>query len=695
MIPAHIAIRSAALVASTVALSLMVLAATPGLGHAYPFWPAAGVAVALVMADGPTLLPAVALGSLLVNLHLQSSEPLLALVLAAGATLQTLVAAALGRRVAGPVPALRSSREILAFLLLTGPLSCLIGAGVSVVASAGFGILLPAQLPEAGFTWWAGDVLGVVVMTPATLMLLPEMHEAWDGRRLKLLLPSLLLLLAVQIAYAQAAALSDQTTRAQLKAMAVDAGHGLTNNLDRHSEAIDSVRRLMLAADSVSAEQFRLFSRDVLARLPGLHGLSWNPVITAEQRPGFERSQGQDPSLPGFRISERNAQGRFVPAGRRARHVPVAYIEPLGSNRAAVGFDILSNPARADAIRRAERTGQLQATEPITLVQEKGTQRGVLVLDPLKTETGELSGFAVGVYRLGDLLRSSFTSVDARRMRGMVFELRLPGARGEEAVLARYGQAKETLDAWAVQVPFSFGGQSWELALLPSQAALLRFQSSLPQQLLLACLLLVVLNQAYLLLVTGRDQLERRQSRINHHLATHDPLTNLLNRRAFMAALEQARGEAESGLASHALFVIDLDHFKPINDCAGHAAGDIALARLAQCLLDHLRDDDQVARIGGDEFAVILRCCQAEAAQKVARQLLEAIETLELIFDRERFTLTASLGIRVLDHSAGPLPSGRDLMREADQACYAAKHRGRNQWALALPESSDDRSVHQ
>lgn len=674
--------RSLALVFSTVILGLLVTRWTPGLGNAYPFWPAAGVAVALVIADGPVLLPAVAIGSLLVNLLL-SAPPLFALMLAGGAALQAAVAARLGRRIAGAIPRLRTSQEILGFLLVTGPLSCLIGAGMSVIASQTFGIVTPAELPQAGFTWWAGDVLGVVVVAPITLMLLPEMHVAWDGRRLKLVLPSLLLLLAVELAYGQAVALNNQGLRADLKALAMDARYGLINNLDRHAEAIDSVRRFFRASEVVSADEFHTFTEDVLKRLPGLQGLSWNPLVSAGQRQSFEGQQASDPLLSGYRITERNAQGELVPAGERSRYVPVGFIQPLESNRAALGFDILSNPLRADAIRRVERSQSLQATDPITLVQEQGNQKGVLVLDLLQQPEGRPSGFAVGVYRLGDLLASSFSKADSQRWQGIGFELRSRGIGAGQELLAHYGPTTGSVPGFTVEVPVTFAGQNWFLSVLPSKAALIQRQSSLPQQLLLACLLLMILNQAFLLLVTGKDQLEQREAQISHYLASRDPLTDLLNRRAFMAALEQARTEADSGGLSHALLVFDLDHFKSINDTAGHDAGDQALKQLSQCVGSALRRGDVLARLGGDEFGGILRDCTPEAVPGIASKILAAINNLQLNFGGQSFVVTASVGIRCLDRRSGPLPSSRDLLRDADQACYKAKDLGRNQWVLA------------
>ena len=321
-------------------------------------------------------------------------------------------------------------------------------------------------------------------------------------------------------------------------------------------------------------------------------------------------------------------------------------------------------------------------TDPITLVQEQGNQKGVLVLDPLKQSDGQLTGFAVGVYRLGDLLASSFAKADSQRWQGIGFELQSRGMGGRQELLARYGPTGDPAQGWSVDVPVNFAGQNWILSLLPTKRALIQRQSTLPQQLLLACLLLMILNQAFLLVVTGKEQLERREAQISHYLASRDPLTDLLNRRAFMAALEQARSEADAGMATHALLVFDLDHFKPINDTAGHEAGDHALKQLSQCVRSVLRRDDVLARLGGDEFAAILRHCAPEDAPGIAAKLLAAIQNLEISFGAQRFVVTASLGIRCLDRRAGPLPPSRDLLRDADQACYRAKSLGRNQWVV-------------
>jgi diguanylate cyclase (GGDEF)-like protein len=154
------------------------------------------------------------------------------------------------------------------------------------------------------------------------------------------------------------------------------------------------------------------------------------------------------------------------------------------------------------------------------------------------------------------------------------------------------------------------------------------------------------------------------------HLAAHDPLTGLANRREFERALAAAL--ARGGCA---LMLIDLDHFKQVNDSAGHAAGDALLRHAATLLSAHVRPGDLVARLGGDEFGVVLPDCGRQAAQTIARNLHEALSRGALVWEGRRFGVTASLGVV----AAPPGPQDAEAaLRAADDACYRAKAAGRN-----------------
>ena len=159
------------------------------------------------------------------------------------------------------------------------------------------------------------------------------------------------------------------------------------------------------------------------------------------------------------------------------------------------------------------------------------------------------------------------------------------------------------------------------------------------------------------------------------HQATHDPLTGLPNRRAFEQALEAAVGASRRASDASVLCFIDLDNFKIVNDTAGHAAGDALLVRLAALIRERVRAGDLVARIGGDEFALILHGCGVAEAHQIAENLRRAVSEFEFMWEGARFTVGLSIGLVPLD---GRLESPGDALVAADLACYGAKRGGRN-----------------
>jgi diguanylate cyclase (GGDEF)-like protein len=174
---------------------------------------------------------------------------------------------------------------------------------------------------------------------------------------------------------------------------------------------------------------------------------------------------------------------------------------------------------------------------------------------------------------------------------------------------------------------------------------------------------------AMLVIALGRQQ--RRLDRLRGEVES-DPLTGIGNRRFLLRCMEEAR----RGGVDSAVLVVDVDHFKRINDTWGHDAGDRVLvalsARLGQCL----RTRDALARVGGEEFVVLLPGQDAAAAAAVADRILERVRESAFSIGSEALPVTVSVGV------AMGLP-GPDLLVRADKALYAAKAGGRNQQQLA------------
>jgi len=159
------------------------------------------------------------------------------------------------------------------------------------------------------------------------------------------------------------------------------------------------------------------------------------------------------------------------------------------------------------------------------------------------------------------------------------------------------------------------------------------------------------------------------------HLALHDPVSGLPNRIFFGERLEQAIREVRGGGVSAAVFYIDLDHFKDVNDTLGHHIGDELILAVTQRLSRVMRADDLVARLGGDEFAIITACeSDSYSLQAIAGRIIAAV-CAPYAISGHTIIIGASIGIAVIDRRAG---DAADILRYADMALYRAKNEGRN-----------------
>ena len=158
-------------------------------------------------------------------------------------------------------------------------------------------------------------------------------------------------------------------------------------------------------------------------------------------------------------------------------------------------------------------------------------------------------------------------------------------------------------------------------------------------------------------------------------LTNNDPLTGLPNRKSLEERLETAVASAKTQGATHALLYVDIDFFHRINDSFGHLAGDELLRRLTPVMQSSLRQGELLARIGGDEFAVLMENCSAEFAQAAATQLRDSVQAWQFEWNGKAFQVGVSVGIVAISKLT---PSLSAVMSEADTACFTAKEQGRN-----------------
>ncbi len=158
------------------------------------------------------------------------------------------------------------------------------------------------------------------------------------------------------------------------------------------------------------------------------------------------------------------------------------------------------------------------------------------------------------------------------------------------------------------------------------------------------------------------------------NLATTDPVTNLVNRRIILSRIEQEKNRMERGSKAFSLIMVDVDHFKQVNDEYGHGCGDYVLVKIAELISLSLRKQDEVARWGGDEFLIMLPETELEGGEIVAEKIRAKISNTIFIYREIKIPVTITLGVSVCEPGSGV----GNCLRKADQALYNGKISGKN-----------------
>lgn len=330
------------------------------------------------------------------------------------------------------------------------------------------------------------------------------------------------------------------------------------------------------------------------------------------------------------------------------RHLPLLFVATLPNALLVVGYAMRWRAARQFAGRAV----------PAAVILGPALVFGMLCVVSL------LAGSPSHVFSASNVILAGLAGTIA-------FEFwrdRFDGLPSRYVLIAVYAVAALSFAARAVQVTFFDG---------------MRFDAVPQQQMLEVHLLIAVLQVAGAGAFALSLAYERGAARLRY-TATHDSLTGLMNRSAFETAARQ-RIERADGRFAFAL--IDIDHFKRINDLYGHAAGDTALRTCAAICRQQLRASDIIARFGGEEFAVILNDVSQDESAVVAERVRAAVAQKTIEIEDRQVALTVSVGLCHADHSADTLDA---VMRAVDEKLYEAKRSGRNRivQATAAPARS-------
>ncbi|WP_409660030.1 CHASE domain-containing protein [Caldimonas sp.] len=368
--------------------AVLSMAALPlGLpqGYASPLFPAAGWALACTLVWGHRAWPVVALvgagfadAAGLPGLQGQPQPWVVPAIVGLGAGLQAWLGAALVRRQVGDSPALEVAGDVLRFILWGGPLACVVSASAGTLA-LGITQAVPAEdLAVTWLTWWCGDTLGVQVAAPVALSFIAEPAQAWRPRRWTVALPLAAVTLALELALFQLAQGEQQRRSVEASRDAQALVETLRRELLRYLDALDAMHGVFVASEEVTRAEFRRAAQPWLERLKGVQALGWHQRLHPKDLPDFEARAWAD-GLAGFKVFNRS-DGVPPPTDEA---MVMQFVEPMTTNAAALGVNVLSIPAAAAAIDLARREGRTVASGGFRLTQDPQQRSGVVLYRPV------------------------------------------------------------------------------------------------------------------------------------------------------------------------------------------------------------------------------------------------------------------------------------------------------------------------
>lgn len=254
--------------------------------------------------------------------------------------------------------------------------------------------------------------------------------------------------------------------------------------LEQDLNILFGIRGLFLASDEVNRTEFSIYAHTFLPRHPAIQALEWIPRVAADQVSDFV-AQASNDGLHNFHLKEL-INGEIRPLrSQKTHYYPVYYAEPLQPNIKALGFDLSSNDTRYRSLTEAMRSGQARATSSIRLVQETGTQQGVLFFVPIykgqpttaAAREASLKGFALGVYRIGDLFSSAIRGLE-QETTGLYLELSDTTSTGQTEIL--YSSTPDQFSTDPQHQILPIANRQWQVSTYATPAYINSRQSLLP-----------------------------------------------------------------------------------------------------------------------------------------------------------------------------------------------------------------------
>ncbi len=265
-------------------------------------------------------------------------------------------------------------QEVATFLLICGPLACTLNAGLTTTAMAAIGRLSWADCLPTMASWWAGDTLGVLMGTPLLLTVLGRPRPLWRRRRMVVGLPLLVATLLLGLGIRQVQNWEHEREAAAFKQEVDATTTAVRLRLQGYLAALESLRGVYEASDSVERDEFRRAGKHWLEQLKGIQALGWDERLSIDRLDVFEQAQRHE-GVEGYRVFD--LPSRQAPQGPDI--VALRFVEPMDGNERALGYNVLSRNFTRQAYERSVHGNVPSATAGFKLAQEVGNQLGVVI----------------------------------------------------------------------------------------------------------------------------------------------------------------------------------------------------------------------------------------------------------------------------------------------------------------------------
>lgn len=544
-------------------------------GYASAVFPSSGIALAALLLLGRKYSLAVFVGSTVMNVYVASQNGTLTLnsviigaLIGLGATLQALAGEYLVKKYIPRFENLSEEKNIIRFLLIAGPASCMVNATFSVSVLSLYGILSGSSFFYNWGMWFVGDAIGAMVFTPLILAGAEVPRFSWNAKKRLVVFPSIMLFSFVVWFFFYSSTQLSEKFKSQLQIESNRNSQRITEAMDRYEAVLSGTARFFIASKFVDRKEFHDYLEKTLRDDPGIRAVSWNPRVTLEERKTFERKAVVD-GLVNFKISELVEHVLF-PAKDRQVYYPIYYVEPMQSNSSALGFDTLSKLDRREAIEKSIRLKEPVISPKILIIQDDFQAPSLAMYYPVFN--GDINlGVIVGVFKLDDLINSAINDKKANGLNYVIYdvtdskkEILFKKIVSEEEHL--YGSddlieknyPRELFVAETIEV----GKRKWLLQLFPSQQYIAAHADLSAWSMLLGGLFVVILLQSLMMVIIGRTStverlVEQKTLELSNANVELEKLTKLKS--AFLANMSHEIRTPINGVVGMASLLHDTD----------------------------------------------------------------------------------------------------------------------------------------